>query len=161
MFFTNDGISLGAVSKINGTTVQVTETLVTSTSGSEFENEFVLGASGGNGPPVFAGPASTIIGKSVATAIAGVSLSESGSQVGESYTVTLTDTHGLLALTQSGADVVTGSSSTDVTITGALMDIDNTLATLKDADAATGSDTIGTRPRRRPMAARGRHSISR
>ena len=141
-FFTDDGISLGAVSKINGATVQVTETLVTGTSGSDFENEFVLGATGGNGPPVFAGPASTIIGKSVATAIAGVSLSESGSQVGESYTVTLTDTHGLLALNQSGADVVTGSSSTDVTITGALTDIDNTLATLKDTDATAGSDTI-------------------
>ena len=126
--FADDAITLGtfgtgSVTKTNGLQVVVTETLVTSTSGSEFENELVLGTTGGNGPPVFAGPSSKIIGQNVSTAIAGVTLSESGTQVGESYTVTLTDTNGLLSVNGSGADTVTGSSSNHVTITGVLSDI--------------------------------------
>ena len=141
-FFTNDAINLGSFSQTNGLTVQVTETMVTSTPGAGFADELVLGATGGNGPPVFAGSTSKIIGVSQATRISGVSLSESGSQRGVTYTVTVSDTNGLLSLTPEGGDTVTHSGSNNVTITGSLSAIQSTLTTLTDTDATAGSDTI-------------------
>ena len=141
-FFTNDALNLGSFSHTNGLTVQVTETMVTSTPGAGFADEIVLGATGGNGPPVFTGPASEIIGQSHATPISGVTLSESGSQTGVTYSVTVSDTNGLLSLTQVSGDTVTHSGSKSVSIAGSLSAIQSTLATLTDNDATPGSDTI-------------------
>ncbi len=141
-FFTNNAINLGSFSQTNRLTVQVTETMVTSTPGAGFADEIVLGATGGNGPPVFAGSTSKIISVSPATPISGVSLFESGSQRGVTYTVTVSDTNGLLSLTPEGGDTVTHSGSNNVTITGSLSAIQSTLTTLTDTDTTAGSDTI-------------------
>ncbi|HZL00452.1 MAG TPA: hypothetical protein VFC47_11195, partial [Caulobacteraceae bacterium] len=72
-------------------------------------------------------------------AIAGVSLSESGSTTGETFTATLTDTNGLLSATGTG---VSGSGTTSLTISGSVAVVNAALATLKDTEAATGADTI-------------------
>ena len=45
-FFTNDAINLGTFSATNGLTVQITETLTTSTLGNGFGDEIVLGVTG-------------------------------------------------------------------------------------------------------------------
>ena len=141
-FFTNDAIDLGAVSAVNGLTVQVTETMVSSNITDSFGNEVILGVTGGNGPPTFTGPATVALTTATPEAITGVTLSEAGNQAGESYSVTVADTFGTLALTQSGGDIVTGSGSNHVTITGNLTDVNATLATLTDTDALGRFDTI-------------------
>jgi hypothetical protein len=141
-FFADDAIDLGAVSAVDGLTMQISETMVTSTSGDAFDNEMVLGATGGYGAPVFAGPAAIARPTASPEAVSGVSLSEIGNQTGESYSVTADDNFGTLALIQSGADVVTGSGSTSLTITGTLVDVNAALATLTDTDAASRADTI-------------------
>ena len=141
-FFANDAIDLGAVSAVDGLTAQISETMVTSTTGDGFDNQVVLGATGGYGPPVFAGPAAITVPTATPESVSGISLSEVGNQSGESYSATVDDNFGTLALSQSGADLVTGSGSTSVTISGTLIDLNATLATLTDTDAASRDDTL-------------------
>ena len=74
-----------------------------------------------------------------ATAIAGVSVSETGNTTGVNFTATLSDTNGLLSATGSG---VSGSGTTSLTITGSLTQVNNDLTTLTDTDASTAADTI-------------------
>ena len=138
-FFANDAIDLGVVSAVNSLTVQISETMVTSTVNDAFGNELVLGATGGYGPPVFAGPAAIPIATAAPETVTGLTLSEVGHQSGESYAINVADTFGTLALTQSGTDIVTGSGSASVTITGDLADVN---ATLTETDSSSRYDTI-------------------
>jgi hypothetical protein len=94
-----------------------------------------------NGKPALAAPAAATVGVGLATRIAGISLSESGTTVGERFTVTLSDTAGLL--TANGAGVtLTGAGTTSLTITGALPQVNAALATLSDTAPNTASDSI-------------------
>ena len=52
---------------------------------------------GVNGPPAIAVPGAQTIGVGQAASIAGVSLSETGNTTGETFTVTLIDTNGVLS----------------------------------------------------------------
>ena len=90
-------------------------------------------------PPVLTVPGSQTVGLNHATAIAGVSLAESGSSANETFTVTLSDSQGLLSA--SGAGVL-GSGTTKLTISGSLDQVNAELATLSDTDPSSGSDTI-------------------
>ena len=92
-----------------------------------------------SGGPVLTVPGAQTIALNHATAIAGVSLAESGSTGDETFTVTLTDTHGLLSASGQG---VSGSGTTKLTITGSLEQVNADLATLSDTDPSSGSDTI-------------------
>ncbi len=92
-----------------------------------------------NGPPVIAAPASATVNQNAATAIAGVSLSETGSTTGEIFTVQLADTAGDLSATGAG---ISGAGTTALTITGSLALVNADLATLTDTDAASSADTI-------------------
>jgi hypothetical protein len=92
-----------------------------------------------NGAPVITAPATATVGKSTATAISGVSLAETGNTAGETFTVKLTDTHGLLAASGTG---ITGSGTNALTLTGTLAQVNADLATLTDTDATTPSDKI-------------------
>lgn len=83
------------------------------------------------------GPQTLALNK--ATLISDVSLSEFGNTSGETFTVTLTDTHGVLSATGSG---ITGSGTTNLTINGTLSQVNSDLATLTDTEGTPGSDTI-------------------
>ena len=90
-------------------------------------------------PPTLTAPASATVNQGAPTLIAGLSLAEIANVTGETFTVTLTDTNGLLSATGTG---VSGAGTTSLTITGALATVNSDLATLSDTDATTPSDTI-------------------
>jgi hypothetical protein len=89
--------------------------------------------------PVLLAPSAIATGVGQPAAVVGVNLSESGNVAGETFTVTLADTNGLLSATGTG---VSGSGTTSLTVTGSLSQVNADLATLKDTDAVTDSDTI-------------------
>ncbi len=99
-----------------------------------------------NGQPVIGDTApSQTIGVGEAAAISGVSLSESGNTVGETFTVTLTDTYGDLSANTSvsgGGGTIAGTGTTDLTISGTLSQVNADLTTLTDTDPTAVSDTI-------------------
>ena len=90
-------------------------------------------------PPTLTAPASATVNQGAPTLIAGLSLAEIANVTGETFTVTLADTNGLLSATGTG---VSGAGTTSLTITGALATVNSDLATLSDTDATTPSDTI-------------------
>jgi hypothetical protein len=94
-----------------------------------------------NGLPVITAPTAKTIGVSKATSIPGGSLSESGTTAGETFTVTVADTHGLLSATAGGA-ALSGNGTASLTISGSLSAVSTALGTLSDNDSTTGSDSI-------------------
>jgi hypothetical protein len=82
------------------------------------------------------------IGVSEAAKISGVNLSESGSISGEIFTVTLTDSHGVLSASAVGDGDTVIASGTTLTIAGSLSDVNSDLATLTDTNGTAGSDPI-------------------
>ena len=92
-----------------------------------------------NEAPVTAAPTLVAVVTGQATAISGIILSEAGNTSGETFTVTLADANGDLSATGSG---ISGSGTTNLTITGSLSQVNDALATLTDTDASTASDTI-------------------
>jgi hypothetical protein len=94
-------------------------------------------------PLEIAVPTSATVGLNQATPISSVSISESGNTTGETFTVTLADAKGDLSATATGGgDVVPGSGTTSLAITGSLTQVNSDLATLTDTDGVTPSDTI-------------------
>jgi serralysin len=91
------------------------------------------------GVPTLTAPLSATVNQGAPTPIAGLSLAEIANVAGETFTVTLADTNGLLSATGTG---VTGSGTTSLTISGSLATVNSDLATLSDTDATTPSDTI-------------------
>jgi hypothetical protein len=92
-----------------------------------------------NGLPVTTAPKVAVVTAGTATAISGISISETGTTTGETFTVKLTDANGLLSATGTG---VTGSGTKALTITGSLAQVNADLATLTDNDATVAEDTI-------------------
>ena len=95
-----------------------------------------------NGPPVVTAPTSVSTSAGKPTAISGVSLSETGSTLGKSFTVTLQDTNGLLSATGGLGAGVSGTGTTSLTISGNLVEVNSALATLSDTDSVSPSDVI-------------------
>jgi hypothetical protein len=140
---------------ITGTLPEVNADLATfsyssSTSGSDTVTVTASGEHGGaatpqpftvltSGPPTIAAPTSVIVGLGQATAISGVTISETPAISGETFKATLTDDSGLLAATGTG---VSGSGTTSLTITGSLSQVNADLATLTDTGASAATDTI-------------------
>ena len=97
-----------------------------------------------NGPPVISLP-DPVIGVGQTAAISGVSLSETGNTAGETFTVTLTDTNGVLAANTSavgGGGAITGSGSNVLVIQGTLEQVNADLRTLTDTNNKAGTDNI-------------------
>ena len=69
-----------------------------------------------------------------ATRITGVSLSETGNTAGETFTVTLTDTHGDLSATGTG---VSGAGTTGLKITGSLTQVNSRSRHVSELDNAS------------------------
>jgi hypothetical protein len=77
--------------------------------------------------------------------IQGVSVSDTDSTAGETFTVVLTDRHGIFSANTSaagGGGTISGSGTTKLTITGTLAEIDADLTTLTDNDPAVGTERI-------------------
>ena len=89
--------------------------------------------------PVIDAPPTLTLTFDQAAAIPGVSLTDTANVANETYTVTLSDAHGLLSAT---GDNVAGDATTALTITGSLTDVNAALATLFDRSDTPGSDTI-------------------
>ena len=97
-------------------------------------------------PPVIAvtTPTQTLV-INTGTAISGVSVTESGGTSGEIFTVTLTDSHGLLSANTSaagGGGTISGTGTTSLTIVGTLSQVNADLTTLTDNDNTPGPDII-------------------
>ena len=92
-----------------------------------------------NGAPVITNPATATAPEGKATAISGVSLSESGNTSGETFTVTLSDASGLLTASGTG---VSGSGTKALTISGSLAQVNADLATLAVQENAPANDAI-------------------
>jgi hypothetical protein len=116
--------------------------MTASAAGVGLGQDFVLGVTDANAPPVLSGPAAPVVQQGQASAIAGVSVGEANAlPAGQSVTVTLSDATGLLAVVANGA-TVTGSGTTSVSLTGTTTQVDAALATLTDNDSVFGTDTI-------------------
>ena len=111
----------GSLSQVNADLATLSDTdpssgsdTITLTAKDSFGNSaqqqtIAVTASGG---PVLTVPGAQTVGLNHATAIAGVSLAESGSSSDETFTVTLTDTHGQAVGERAG---VSGSGTTKLT----------------------------------------------
>ncbi len=74
-----------------------------------------------------------------ATAISGLSLSETDAGASEIFSVTVSDTNGYLSTT---GETVTGQGATTLKIVGTLAQVNADLAALEDTDSSTAPDTI-------------------
>jgi hypothetical protein len=83
-------------------------------------------------------PGAQTVSVGTATSIAGVSLTESGNTSGETFTVVLVDSNGVL----SANGGIASNFGHTLTISGPLSQVNADLATLSDTDGAVGSDTI-------------------
>ena len=92
-----------------------------------------------NGSPVITVPGAQTVGQGVATTIAGVAIAESGNTNGETVTLTLSDTTGLLYATGTG---VAGAHTATLTLSGTFTQVDADLATLTYSGASAGGDSI-------------------
>jgi VCBS repeat-containing protein len=96
-----------------------------------------------NDVPVITVPSEAqTIGVSEATKISGIHLSETGNTSGRIFTVTLTDSHGVLSANTVGDGDMAIVSGTTLTITGSLSDVNSDLATLTDTNGTVGPDPI-------------------
>jgi hypothetical protein len=95
-----------------------------------------------NGVLTLAAPASATVGLGNTSAIAGVSLSESGNVFGDDFSVTVADSNGDLSASGTGVS----GYGTSLTITGSLSQVNADLATLTDtaqnSPATTPADLI-------------------
>ena len=124
---TTDPITLKATDGFNNTTTQQIAVTV-------------------NGAPVLGVPGPQTFDVNEATAITGVSVTESGNTTGETFTVTLSDTHGVLSantsLTGGGGTITSTNSGHTLTIVGTLGQVYSDLGTLTDTNGTAGSDPI-------------------
>src|ERR1019366_154577 len=95
-----------------------------------------------NGLPVIVVPGSQTAGVSKPLAISGVSLSEAGNTSGETFSVTLADTNGLLSVGNGSGATVGGLGTASLTISGLLSQVNTALTTLSDTDSLVAPDTI-------------------
>ena len=95
-----------------------------------------------NAAPAFSATSPVVIGVSQQDPISGINLSENGNTTGETASVTVSDTHGLLKVGNSSGVTLGGTGSTTLTISGAFASVQSALATLLDTDGTTASDTI-------------------
>ena len=91
-----------------------------------------------NGLPQIAVTSPQSVAQNAASPITGIALTEAGATAGETFTLVLSDTNGLLSATARGL----GSGTNQLTLTGSLSAITTALGTLKDTDASLASDTI-------------------
>jgi hypothetical protein len=146
----------GTLTQVNAVLASVTDTEATLASDSITVNVTdSLGNSGAlspaiavsvtsaSGTPVITVPTAVTASLGKALAIAGVGVAETPVINGETFTVTLKDSHGLLSETATGTGAtVTGQGTTTLTLAGTLAQVDAALASLSDSNATSGPDPI-------------------
>ena len=101
-----------------------------------------------NGAPSISAPTSAAVAQNVATAISGVSVSETGNTTtsGETFTVVVSDSSGVLSAntgaTGGGGTITPSNGNKTLTIAGTLSQVDADLTTLKDDESSTSADTL-------------------
>ena len=97
-------------------------------------------------PPSITAPGTATVGAGQPCPISGISVSETPTTTGETFTVVLTDTNGVLsastATTGGGGTITPSNGGATLTISGTLAQLNADLTTLTDNDAMAGSDTI-------------------
>ena len=98
-------------------------------------------------PPMLTAPSTLTVTKGVSTPLTGTeailaSDVDTAAGTADTFTLTLTDIHGLLYGTQPGGGTITGSGTKDLVITGTLAQVDAHLAALAYVGEAVGTDVI-------------------
>jgi hypothetical protein len=142
-------IVTGTLAQVNAALATLTDTLDVTTNDAIYLNiDDSLGNMGAQQTiaittpglmPIIVAPASASVAEGAASAIPGVSISEAGAIAGETFSVVLGDSFGLLSARGEG---VSGAGSSQLTITGSLAQVNADLATLTDKLNATVDDTI-------------------
>jgi hypothetical protein len=141
-------IITGVLAKVNAALATLKD--VASTAGSNAIEVTATDSNGGaataakiavavSGKPAISAPASVALSAGVARSITGLRVTEADATTGETFTVTLTDTSGVLTATGAG---VTGSGTKTLTLVGAISRVNADLEAVKDTEAKAGSDTV-------------------
>ncbi len=125
--------ALSALTIGSSYTVNASLTDSAGNTGSSSENVTV------GGPLSIAGRGSIVVEQGVSSPVPGLLLTESGVQPGETLTVNISDSTGLLSASGNG---VSGSGTTNLTVAGTLDEVNADLATLMDLESSGGGDTI-------------------
>lgn len=143
------GASVESISLLTSTVGTFTETFVIHSNGSNAsgysgalptETLTVTGTVvAATRPPSVGASASIVLEQGVNSTIAGIALSESGVQPGETFSVTLADANGILSASGTG---VSGLGTNNLTLVGTLDHVNAALSTLMDLESAKGSDTL-------------------
>ncbi len=108
--------------------------------------EITVGASSPPTPPAITAPPPVTVQEGGATTITGVGITDAAAaNLGEMVTITLADTSGLLSANTAatgGGGAISGSGTTDLTITGLLSQVNADLTTLTDQDSSAANDSI-------------------
>jgi hypothetical protein len=102
----------------------------------------VAGSGYATGTPALSAPTSLQLAAGVPSTVSGLALAETDALGNESFTITAKDASGLITASDAGGASVTGSGTTDLTITGGYLAVGAALATLAVSEAAAGSDTL-------------------
>jgi hypothetical protein len=92
-------------------------------------------------PPVITTPA-TLDGVQDVPTLLSLGIAETGAVAGEMFTLTVSDSSGLLSVIGSG---VSGNDTNTLTISGSLADVNATLGSLTDTDPSVAGDQINAR----------------
>jgi hypothetical protein len=98
-----------------------------------------------SGLPAITAPTAATVGVGQTDPIGGISVAETPTISGETFTAVLTDTGGVLSATTSAADggkITPSNGGKTLTISGTLAQLNTDLTTLTDTDASTAADTI-------------------
>ncbi len=99
-----------------------------------------------NAPPAITAPPSVSVDENVGSPVAGVSIADPDAvSAGETLTVTLADTDGLLSANTGalgGGGTITGGGTTSLTIVGTLAQVNADLSTLADTDSSLADDSV-------------------
>ena len=151
---TNDLVIQGTLTQVNADLTTLTDK--NSTAGTDNITVTTKDGFGNSAPsqtidvtvaalPQIVVPGLQTIGVSQTDAITGTSVSESGSTSSEIFTVTVSDTHGILSATTSaagGGGTITGTGTNDLVIQGTLTQVNADLTTLTDKNSTAGTDNI-------------------
>ena len=142
-FFTNHALDLGTFTSGAGQVVTFNFDLVASSSGTGFGDEFLLGTTGGNQPPVTTVPGPQTVQQAVVTPINGISVVDGdATSANETITVVLSDNADANVKLSASGTGVSGSNSNHLTITGTLAQVNSDLSTVMFQNNTAGTDSI-------------------
>ena len=95
-----------------------------------------------NSLPTISAPASDVVGIGQSAVLSGLGVNESGNTTGETLTVIVSDSQGLLTGNTSGGGAIANNGTDDITITGTFAQVEAILGALAIKEASGTSDTV-------------------